>query len=123
FWIDKCCIRQGQPELMKLCILLIEEFIQLCDGMVVIFNWSYLTRLWCVYEWACFLVFHEPEDLTICAGSFYRDSTEALFLEAVRHFSVDACQCSVPADRDILEQKINGYYCSKGHFERFLQIT
>eukprot|EP00440_Ansanella_granifera_P025268 gb/GFBE01027443.1/.p1 GENE.gb/GFBE01027443.1/~~gb/GFBE01027443.1/.p1 ORF type:complete len:715 (+),score=114.20 gb/GFBE01027443.1/:1-2145(+) len=123
FWIDKCCIKQGDQELMSLSIHLIEEFIQLCDGMIVIFTWSYFNRLWCVYEWACFLVFHEPENLLICADSFYREATEDRFLEAVRNFSVDQCQCSDQRDRDILEQKIKAYYGCRKNFERFLRVS
>lgn len=123
FWIDKCCIRQGDQEIMSLSIQLIEEFIQLCDGMIVLFSWSYFSRLWCVYEWACCLVFHEPENLLICAESFYREATEDRFLHAIRNFSVDACQCSDPRDRHVLEQKIHDYYGSRENFERFLRIS
>mmetsp|Transcript_28236 Transcript_28236/g.50959 ORF Transcript_28236/g.50959 Transcript_28236/m.50959 type:complete len:709 (-) Transcript_28236:310-2436(-) len=123
FWIDKCCIRQGDQEFMSLSIQLIEEFLQLCDGMVVLFSWSYLTRLWCVYEWACFLVFHEPENLVICIDSFYRDSTEDKFLDAVRSFSVDGCQCTDPSDWKILEKKIDEYYGCRENFERFLRVS
>eukprot|EP00930_Biecheleria_cincta_P052335 TRINITY_DN3759_c0_g1_i2.p1 TRINITY_DN3759_c0_g1~~TRINITY_DN3759_c0_g1_i2.p1 ORF type:complete len:674 (+),score=92.77 TRINITY_DN3759_c0_g1_i2:329-2350(+) len=123
FWIDKCCIRQGDQELMSLSIQLIEEFIQLCDGMIVLLSWSYFSRLWCVYEWACCLVFHEPENLLICAESFYRETTEDKFLHAIRYFSVDACQCSDQRDRCVLEQKIHDYYGSRNNFERFLQIS
>ncbi|CAJ1394962.1 unnamed protein product [Effrenium voratum] len=123
FWIDKCCIRQNEPEFMAVSIQLIEEFIQLCDGMVVILTWSYLQRLWCVYEWACFLVFHEPHDLVICAESLYRAGTEERFLESVRHFSVRSCQCSDPADRSVLRQKISEYYGCCENFERFLRVS
>ncbi|CAJ1448519.1 unnamed protein product [Effrenium voratum] len=78
--------------------------------MVVILTWSYLQRLWCVYEWACFLVFHEPHDLVICAESLYRAGTEERFLESVRHFSVRSCQ---PGSQ---------YYGCCENFERFLRV-
>jgi len=123
FWIDKCCIRQNDQEFMSLSIQLIEEFMQLCDGMVVIFTWSYLERLWCVYEWACFLVFHEPHDLVICAESLYRAGTEERFMESVRRFSVEKSQCTDPQDRTILEQKISEYYGCSENFERFLRVS
>merc|ERR1712232_415535 len=54
FWVDKCCIPQGNEELMTWCVGLLEEFIALADGLVVILTWSYFDRLWCVYEWVCF---------------------------------------------------------------------
>ncbi|CAE6918400.1 unnamed protein product [Symbiodinium natans] len=134
FWIDKCCIRafvcieeaassQNDQEFMSLSIQLIEEFMQLCHGMVVIFTWSYLERLWCVYEWACFLVFHEPHDMVICAESLYRAGTEERFLESVRRFSVEQSQCTDPHDRKVLEQKIKEYYGCCENFERFLRVS
>mmetsp|Transcript_46062 Transcript_46062/g.107707 ORF Transcript_46062/g.107707 Transcript_46062/m.107707 type:complete len:719 (-) Transcript_46062:227-2383(-) len=123
FWIDKCCIRQNDEEFMSLSIQLIEEFMQLCHGMVVIFTWSYLERLWCVYEWACFLVFHEPHDMVICAESLYRVGTEERFLESVRRFSVEQSQCTDPEDRKVLEQKIKEYYGCCENFERFLRVS
>lgn len=108
---------------MSLSIQLIEEFMQLCHGMVVIFTWSYLERLWCVYEWACFLVFHEPHDMVICAESLYRVGTEERFLESVRRFSVEQSQCTDPEDRKVLEQKIKEYYGCCENFERFLRVS
>ena len=44
----------------------IEGFLKRCDGMVVLFSWHYFERLWCVFEWACFLVWHEPQSLHVC---------------------------------------------------------
>lgn len=48
----------------------------MCDGLVVVFTWAYFRRLWCVYEWACFLVFHDPVDLILSTETAYRASTE-----------------------------------------------
>jgi len=123
FWVDKCCIPQGHSDILSLHIHLIEEFVQLCDGLVVMFTWTYFTRLWCVYEWACFLVFHDPCDLILSADAVYRASTEQRFLDAVRHFRVDSCQCSNDEDRAILARKIEDYYGDNEHFERFLKFT
>ena len=35
------------------CVLLLEEFIKLSDGLVVIVTWTYFERLWCVYTPPC----------------------------------------------------------------------
>mmetsp|Transcript_9142 Transcript_9142/g.19683 ORF Transcript_9142/g.19683 Transcript_9142/m.19683 type:complete len:653 (-) Transcript_9142:355-2313(-) len=123
FWIDKCCIGQESPELVELSVLLIEEFLQLSDGLVVLLNWTYLTRLWCVYEWACFLAYHDPSDIIVCAEPFYRKATEPLFLDAVRNFKVENCQCFDPRDRSVLIGKVAEYYRSTKDFEEFLQFT
>ena len=40
FKVDKCCIPQDDQGLLELFIGHIEEFIQLCDGMIVIFTWT-----------------------------------------------------------------------------------
>eukprot|EP00435_Cladocopium_sp_Y103_P071428 s182_g37.t1 len=61
FWVDKACIAQEHPELKKLSINLLDNFIQRCDSMCVLFCWTYLQRLWCVYEWACVLI-HKPTE-------------------------------------------------------------
>mmetsp|Transcript_9143 Transcript_9143/g.19694 ORF Transcript_9143/g.19694 Transcript_9143/m.19694 type:complete len:648 (-) Transcript_9143:264-2207(-) len=123
FWIDKCCIGQESPELVELSVLLIEEFLQLSDGLVVLLNWTYLTRLWCVYEWACFLAYHDPCDIIVSAEPFYRKTTEPLFLNAVRNFKVENCQCFDPRDRSVLIGKVAAYYRSTKSFEEFLQFT
>merc|ERR1712046_438559 len=54
FWIDKCCIPQ-QHDLMTLGVSLIEEFVERCEGMIVVLTWQYFERLWCVFEWATML--------------------------------------------------------------------
>lgn len=122
-WIDKSCIYQKEPEFLFLNVLLIEEFLQLCGGLVVLCSWSYFSRLWCVYEWACFLVFHEPEDVILCIDAFYRPNTELLYLEAVRDFQVAKCQCFSESDREVLTTKIQDYYGSEANFEHFLKFT
>lgn len=53
----------------------------------------FLWRLWCVYEWVCFLLCHDPMDIEICADPFVRESTLPLFIEAIGNFKLDSCQC------------------------------
>ena len=60
YWIDKTCIPQGGNPLTPTCVGLIENFLHRTDGMIVLLSWQYFERLWCVYEWAAFLVCHEP---------------------------------------------------------------
>ena len=44
FWVDKCCIPQGDQELTGWCVNLLEEYIIFCDGLVVLVPWTYFTR-------------------------------------------------------------------------------
>lgn len=85
FWVDKTCIPQGEPELMRWCVGLLEEFLVLSDGLVSM-SWTYFERLWCVYEWACFLVFHGSESITLCASAVVRPTTLPHLLASIRDF-------------------------------------
>ncbi|CAE7365088.1 gcy-36, partial [Symbiodinium sp. KB8] len=123
FWIDKACIPQSDPGLMSWCVNLLEEFIALSDGMVVLASWNYFNRLWCVYEWVCGLLIHDVMEIEILADPFVRDSTVDLYLECIRNFSIARCECAVESDRQILIDKVNTYYKSVEDFERFFQFT
>jgi len=122
FWIDKCCIPQ-QHSLKDLCISMIEEFLDRCDGMVVLLTWEYFQRLWCVYEWAAFLVRHPLENLTICMETFLRPSSRQLHIEAIRNLTVDNCKCSRELDRTLLKQKVAQYYTSEANFETLARCS
>jgi len=122
FWIDKCCIPQRHP-LMETCVGLIEEFIKRCQGITVMFTWEYFTRLWCVYEWASFLVFIDPTDVDICVDVFMRPASQKLLVESVAGFSLDKAQCYRESDRAILMAKVREYYHSERAFEDFARGT
>jgi hypothetical protein len=122
FWIDKCCIPQ-QHSLKDVCISMIEDFLDRCDGMVVLLTWEYFQRLWCVYEWAAFLVRHPPENITVCLEAFLRPSTRQLYIEAIRSLRIDNCQCSHEPDRCLLRQKVAQYYTSEASFEKMARCS
>ncbi|CAE8648573.1 unnamed protein product [Polarella glacialis] len=123
FWLDKCCIPQGDKVLMSWCVNLLEEFIVFSDGLIVLVPWTYFTRLWCVYEWVCFLLVHDPMDIEICADPFIRDSTMPLYISCISNFKLESCQCFHEPDRAILLAKVDLYYKSRAAFERFLKFT
>lgn len=123
FWLDKCCIPQGDRTIMSWCVNLLEEFIIFSDGLVVLLPWSYFSRLWCVYEWVCFLLVHDPMDIEICADPFIRDTTIHLYLDCIKDFKVANCQCFHEPDRHILLDKVAWYYKSTVAFEKFLQFS
>jgi len=123
FWVDKCCIPQGHCELMCLCVSLIEEFIMLCDGLVVIMTWSYFERLWCVYEWVCFLLHRDTSSVILCASAFVRSRTLPLLITSIKHFSLENCKCQVESDRQALYKKVDAHYKNRKGFELFLKFT
>eukprot|EP00440_Ansanella_granifera_P044621 gb/GFBE01048358.1/.p1 GENE.gb/GFBE01048358.1/~~gb/GFBE01048358.1/.p1 ORF type:complete len:636 (+),score=142.77 gb/GFBE01048358.1/:1-1908(+) len=123
FWVDKACIPQDNAELKSACINLLEKFIHKCDYMCVIFTWTYLDRLWCVYEWACVLVHKEPSKVFMQTELFVKEETMPLYLETVRYFSLARTKCFDEADRAILQAKINAEYVSEEAFEKLVQAT
>ncbi|CAE8633526.1 unnamed protein product [Polarella glacialis] len=123
FWIDKCCIPQAHPELTTWCLDLLEEFIALSDRLVVILSWSYFERLWCVYEWVCFLVHNKASSITLCSDAFVRSRTLPLLLDSVRSFSLAKCKCFEEKDRQVLTQKVDTYFVSEHAFEQLLKFT
>ena len=118
FWIDKCCIPQRHA-LMPTCVSLIEDFIQRCDGMVVLLSWQYFERLWCVYEWAAFLVYHDAKKVQICVDAFMRPASKQLYLDSIEIFSVGNAKCYHEPDRQVLKDKVAEYYVSEEAFELF----
>lgn len=45
----EACIAQDHAELKAMSIKLLDNFIAKCDSMCVLFTWTYLERLWCVW--------------------------------------------------------------------------
>lgn len=131
-WVDKVCIPQHDPILRSKCVNLIEDFLQRCDGMIVLMSWNYFSRLWCIYEWACFLVAHNFTKVELgCDSSLRRNATETLpkFIEAVEAISVVQAQCYNQEDHAVLEGKVYKYYAGSDNeesfksFERFAKVT
>lgn len=131
-WIDKCCVPQTNQEAKAICISLIEGFLTNCSGMIVLLSWNYFTRLWCVYEWACFLRIHHPLSVEIGCDSFLRanpSETLPLYLKSIEEISVRGAVCFEEDDHRILEEKVSRYYNgdtqeeSFESFERFAQCS
>mmetsp|Transcript_43189 Transcript_43189/g.101543 ORF Transcript_43189/g.101543 Transcript_43189/m.101543 type:complete len:652 (-) Transcript_43189:196-2151(-) len=121
-WIDKACIPQ-QHALVPTCVMLIESFLKRCDGLIVLLSWHYFSRLWCVYEWASFLIFHHPSQVKLSVDLMMRPGTIDLYLNSIRYFSVANCQCVSEDDRPVLLSKIEKYYNSTHAFETFVRGT
>eukprot|EP00939_MAST-03C_sp_MAST-3C-sp1_P003966 g3966.t1 len=120
FWIDKCCIPQSH-HLVPRYVNLIEEFLRQSDHLVVICSWHYFSRLWCVYEWAAFLVYHDFHNMHMCVDCFLRTSTTQSYVYAIKNVSVERSQCFDEKDRETLRNKVNEYYVSTDQFETFVR--
>lgn len=123
FWVDKACIPQDEPSLKESCIHLLDKFIQRSDRVCVLFTWTYLQRLWCVYEWACILEDKEPRQVLLANEHFVTDQTLPLYIDAVRFFSLRDTQCSIESDRATLETKIHDTYISRAAFEGLVKVA
>ncbi|CAK9110149.1 Uncharacterized protein SCF082_LOCUS51164 [Durusdinium trenchii] len=114
FWVDKACIPQDHEDLKALCVNLLEKFILKCEYTCVLFTWNYLERLWCIYEWACFLISQDVVGPLLLEQSY---------LDSVRNFSLKKAKCHKESDRKLLEQKIHREYVSEEAFEKLMQAT
>jgi hypothetical protein len=102
--------------------------------LIVLLSWNYFSRLWCLYEWACFLVSHP-----ITSGPVSRVSirlvpvpnlqTHECWLDAVRSVSVAEAKCFSEDDRKILTEKVVQYYAGNtweeccANFEHFVKVS
>mmetsp|Transcript_32632 Transcript_32632/g.86100 ORF Transcript_32632/g.86100 Transcript_32632/m.86100 type:complete len:394 (+) Transcript_32632:773-1954(+) len=123
-WIDKASIPQNQgPEIKMKYVLMIEHFITLSDSLLVLLSHTYFTRLWCIYEWACFLISKDPRNIFIGSKYFMTPESQPKYLAAVRGISVAKAECFAESDRPILEAKVGQYYRDAASFERYVKIT
>lgn len=120
-WVDKSCIPQDNLELKQSCIGLIEKFIQESRHVCILFTWSYLERLWCLYEMACVLIDKEPSQVWLQIEGFVNEASFPLYLDSIRSFSLGRAKCHLAADRQVLAEKIKEGYVSAESFERLVK--
>ena len=60
----------------------------------------------CVYEWAAFLVHHEPSNINMCVDSFMLPATVPIYIRSIEMLSVASCKCYEESDRLILRDKV-----------------
>merc|ERR1740121_2482032 len=64
-FLDKTCIHQTDLERQRRGILKLGAFLRSSKKMVAIYSDLYLTKLWTVYEIACFLALHPVSQLVV----------------------------------------------------------
>eukprot|EP00439_Symbiodinium_sp_Y106_P057624 s2570_g8.t1 len=63
-FLDRACIHQGDPRLKAEGILNLGAILKKSRSLVVVWDPSYLSRLWCVFELAAFLRAHREDPQT-----------------------------------------------------------
>merc|ERR1719350_1662992 len=64
-FLDKTCIHQTDKDLQREGILKLGAFLRSSSKMLVVYSDIYLTKLWTVYEVACFLSLHPTSNMTV----------------------------------------------------------
>ncbi|KAG8463281.1 hypothetical protein KFE25_004792 [Diacronema lutheri] len=121
-WVDKCCVAQQHP-IMVPTIAMLEQFVRRCEGMIVLFTWDFFERLWCVYEWALFLVLHDTEHVQLCVDFFLSERTLQRYVAAIREFKLARARTYYTSDIGLMRERIEAMYQSVEHFERFVQLA
>eukprot|EP00435_Cladocopium_sp_Y103_P066224 s22_g28.t1 len=60
-FLDKLCIPQDDEEVKEKCILGLAGFLKHSRQLVILFSESYISRLWCVYEFTAFMSMHSNQ--------------------------------------------------------------
>eukprot|EP00928_Gymnodinium_smaydae_P053519 TRINITY_DN37497_c0_g1_i1.p1 TRINITY_DN37497_c0_g1~~TRINITY_DN37497_c0_g1_i1.p1 ORF type:complete len:528 (-),score=41.55 TRINITY_DN37497_c0_g1_i1:72-1655(-) len=64
-FLDKTCIHQENPEVMRMGIEKLAAFLHRSDRMVVLYTAEYLRKLWTVYEIASFLIMRDHRHIDV----------------------------------------------------------
>jgi hypothetical protein len=124
-FLTQACIAHSNSAWKKAGIARLEDYIRASEGLLVLMNSRYLSRLWCLFEWACFLVYHHPKRIFVGFWTFTApgDASFEIVLRNMRTLSVDKLGCCVEADRAVLLKKVHSYYRTEQDFVRFVRTT
>eukprot|EP00439_Symbiodinium_sp_Y106_P033545 s1400_g4.t1 len=61
-FVDRCCIHQSDPRLKAEGVFSLGAIIKSSEQLVVLWDWSYAQRLWCIFEMAAFLHTHKGQE-------------------------------------------------------------
>eukprot|EP00457_Paulinella_chromatophora_P005251 gb/GEZN01005265.1/.p1 GENE.gb/GEZN01005265.1/~~gb/GEZN01005265.1/.p1 ORF type:complete len:514 (-),score=92.15 gb/GEZN01005265.1/:288-1634(-) len=140
-WIDKVCMPQ-KPELLQFYgkhNFFFLEFLALSKEVVVILQWNYFQRLWCLYEWSSMLALKGVDQIhlgiadILCrckripdTGEFdeylARKAIMKVYLDSIENCSVKNAKCFKESDRAVLLRQVNLLFYSEKHFEDFATI-
>eukprot|EP00457_Paulinella_chromatophora_P007679 gb/GEZN01007703.1/.p1 GENE.gb/GEZN01007703.1/~~gb/GEZN01007703.1/.p1 ORF type:complete len:349 (+),score=43.39 gb/GEZN01007703.1/:27-1049(+) len=124
FWLDRACVDQSNKHMRAHATEVFDDYIQSCRGLVVLLSPDYLSRLWCVFEYSCFLAFHQMNEVSIYTWAFMDSpDTGDHMVERLRTLSISSCQCSFESDRVHLVNKVAELYVNEKAFERFAKFT
>ena len=109
-WMDLVCIDQYDSTHKAHVTGLLEVYMREARSMVVLLSPAYFTRLWCVFEYCCFLAFSDMSRIAVYAWGFCDQLTVAgserasapatvrtlssSLPDSLRTFSVNSAECS-----------------------------
>ena len=114
-WMDLVCIDQYDETHKAHVTGLLEVYMREAKSMVVLLSPAYFTRLWCVFEYCCFLAFGDMSRIAVYAWGFCDQLTVAgsersaapeavralstSLPDSLRKFSVHSAECSFACDK------------------------
>eukprot|EP00928_Gymnodinium_smaydae_P011893 TRINITY_DN14351_c1_g1_i1.p1 TRINITY_DN14351_c1_g1~~TRINITY_DN14351_c1_g1_i1.p1 ORF type:complete len:406 (-),score=64.59 TRINITY_DN14351_c1_g1_i1:186-1403(-) len=125
-WLDKVSSPQiGEAfELCKSYGFFFSEYLALCPRMLVLATPQYFSRLWCLYEFAAFLVLHSTANVYVGISVFLHCGAPIeAYIDSIKSISVANANCHVPSDRTFLLGLIEENYVSLDAFERYAKLA
>ncbi|CAM9108741.1 unnamed protein product [Ectocarpus sp. 4 AP-2014] len=127
-WIDKFCV---SPDFLERRLVIerhMDFFLTNSDGLLVLLSSCYFRRLWCVYEWGCFVATHGIDTLDrvrvclswLCSSAYFQVPLVAGDIETL---SIADLKCSELNDQLYLRSVIANKYRSVQAFNRMVQVS
>ncbi|CAM9802911.1 unnamed protein product, partial [Ectocarpus fasciculatus] len=127
-WIDKFCV---SPDFLERRLVIerhMDYFLTNSDGFLVLLSSCYFRRLWCVYEWGCFVATHGIDTLDrvrvclswLCSSAHFQVPLVASDIETL---SIADLKCSELNDQLYLRSVIANNYVSVQAFSRMVQVS
>eukprot|EP00903_Cladosiphon_okamuranus_P015169 g14024.t3 len=127
-WIDKFCV---SPDILERRLVVerhMEYFLTNSEGFLALLSSGYFQRLWCVYEWGCFVATHGVSTLDrirVCVSWLCSSPTFQVPLLAhdIEVLSISSLKCSELNDQLFLRSTISERYTSVNAFQRMVQVS
>eukprot|EP00752_Nemacystus_decipiens_P002506 g2354.t2 len=127
-WIDKFCV---SPDILERRVVVerhMEYFLANSDRFLALLSPCYFQRLWCVYEWGCFVASHGVSTLDrirVCLSWLCSSPTfqVPLLTHDIEFLSISSLKCSELNDQLFLRSTISAKFTSVPAFQRMVQVS